>query len=192
MGNLPGLTFFSWIANLRDVPVLIPKHSAVGCASTDSARIFVFPKETPMESPSPVESYPLLTAANPLLPAEEPSEDASTPPEVVDEDDQPHGPIPDASTPPWNKTPPPAAIDGSPGWHSQVSLRETHQAERTKVPEFLTPFAKMWDGHLGNIRSGKNRIDLRTCSTAVHKPPYRAGQHNHAKGPKSIRCSKWT
>lgn len=188
MDNLPGRPFFVWVANLRETPLHLPKHTAVGKISTDPLRIIQIPRRASHRQDPAV----LLTKQTSASQSEDDTNLAAETAGTTESEDPPHWPIPETATPPWNKTPPPRKDDVSPGWHTQVSIRATQEAECSRVVDFLTPFADMWDGHLGNIKFLQHRIDLQPESIPVHQTPYRAGPHNRAqKKKKSTKCWKW-
>lgn len=179
LGKLLGRPFVVCISSLRDVPVLIPKHSAVGWTSTEPARIVVISKETPTESPSPDVSSRSL---QPQVRYRQQSNHlemrllhrkSST--KMTDPIGRYRIQQPRRGMKPRHRQPSMARRVGT---HKSLS-GGTHQSKRTKMLEFLTPFAKIRDGNLSNTRSVKHSIDLRPNSTAVHQPPYRIGPHNH-------------
>lgn len=188
MDNLPGRPFFIWVTNLRETPLHVPIHKAVGMISTDPLRISQIPRQDPHQTDSSV----LLTGKTSASQEEDDLGLAACTVGPTEGKDPPHWPISDADTPLWNETQPPQEADVSQGRNTQVSIGNAHEAEWAKAIDFLTPFSGMWDGHLGNFKSVQQRIDLRPDSSPVHQQPYRAKPQNRAPEKKRwIKCWKW-
>ena len=60
-------------------------------------------------------------------------------------------------------------------WQDDVKIGEVHEDGREEIVRMLAPYAEMWDGHLGNIKAVKHRIDVTPGSAPVFGVPYRAG-----------------
>jgi hypothetical protein len=63
-----------------------------------------------------------------------------------------------------------------PEWASAMDLCHLSEETRAQVIETLTPFARMWDGNLGEINTTPHRIELTPGAKPVFQPPYRAGK----------------
>jgi hypothetical protein len=63
----------------------------------------------------------------------------------------------------------------NPEWASEMDLGHLSEESRVQFIETLTPFARMWDGNLGEINT-THRIELTPGAKPVFKPPYRAGK----------------
>lgn len=61
--NLPGRPFFVLVANLREIPQRIPKHTAVSTISTDPLRIIRIPRQSPLHRADPAVLITGLTLA---------------------------------------------------------------------------------------------------------------------------------
>jgi hypothetical protein len=61
-------------------------------------------------------------------------------------------------------------------WASAMDLGHLSEETRAQVIETLTPFARMWDGNLGEINTTPHIIELTPGAKPVFQPPYRAGK----------------